>query len=334
MGLILLVLLAGVLLFLRWVTAYEPQDGAAVPSVGGGVSAPTAGEELTLATWNIGFAGLGAEADFLPDGGKRIRAESESAVRRHLEAITTRLAGFDADILLLQELADACVLTRGVDVLTEVRNSLPGYASVFTPTVHLATLPWLGRLTTGKGTFMRTAFDAGVRRALPVKNEAPFTVIQHYNVLETRLPRSDVRDWVVYNLHLAAFDDGSLRRRQLEALLDLMRAEVAAGHLVVAGGDWNLLLADTAFPSTASPDHRFWVRPLPDDLDLEGWTWAVDPDVPTCRTLERPFERGVNFTCVIDGFLVGPGVEILDVETSDLGFADSDHQPVSVRIRG
>lgn len=33
---------------------------------------------------------------------------------------------------------------------------------------------------------------------------------------------------------------------------------------------------------------------------------------------------------VIDGFIISPNVELLDVETLDLGFENSDHNPVII----
>lgn len=153
--------------------------------------------------------------------------------------------------------------------------------------------------------------------------------------LETRIPIAGrATQWVIFNVHLAAFDDGSLRRAQLDTLLALVKEEHARGNRVIAAGDWNHRLVDTEFPSTAPMEARFWVRDLPDNLDLEGWTWAVDPSVPTCRTLEQRYVAGVNYTCVIDGALVSPGIEVVEVSTVDLGFADSDHQPVRLRVRG
>ena len=59
----------------------------------------------------------------------------------------------------------------------------------------------------------------------------------------------------------------------------------------------------------------------------------MDPTRPTNRTLEQPYRAGVNYTSVIDGLLVSPNVEVLGVETVDLEFAHSDHNPVRARLR-
>ncbi len=255
-------------------------------------------------------------------------------VEQYRDGIVAQLKDFGADFLLLQELAHGSFLTRGVEVMHSVQSRLANYQMTYTPTMQVTGLPLVGQLDVGKATFSRHRLTRAVRHGLPTTTDLPGLTLQHFNVLETRVPITGQSwEWVLFNVHLAAFDDGVLRRAQLDAVIALMQDEHARGNLVVAGGDWNLRLAATAFPSTAPEKHRFWVRDLPQDLGLEGWTWAADPAIPTCRTLERPYEVGVNYTCVIDGFLVSPGVEVLNVEGVDLGFKDSDHNPVVLRAR-
>jgi hypothetical protein len=83
-------------------------------------------------------------------------------------------------------------------------------------------------------------------------------------------------------------------------------AEYARGRHVIAGRDWNLRLADTAFQYTTSEKSKSWVRDLPTDVTPAGWLWAVDASTPTNRTLEQPYRPGVNYTSVIDGFWSHP----------------------------
>ncbi|MDE2112896.1 MAG: hypothetical protein KGJ79_17295, partial [Alphaproteobacteria bacterium] len=56
-----------------------------------------------------------------------------------------------------------------------------------------------------------------------------------------------------------------------------------------------------------------------------------DPHVPTVRTNNQPYRPGVNYTAIIDGFLVSPNVEIDSVTTIDTGFQFTDHQPTVLR---
>ena len=141
------------------------------------------------------------------------------------------------------------------------------------------------------------------------------------------------RELVLANVHLSAFDrEARTRLQQLYAIAGFMKAEEARGNYVVLGGDWNLVLADTRFAGTTEARFLSWLRPLPEGLPPLGWWKLVDPRTPTVRTLERPYEPGKNFTTIIDGFFLSPGVSPVCVQTIDLGFRYSDHQPVLLKF--
>jgi len=334
---VLVVVIAAVavlsLTIVRALLAFAPAKVETVTVRGPELLAVADTDTLDVLCWNIGYAGLGRGADFIADGGRHLRPHSHTQIEENLAAIRERLLAADADILLLQELARDSYLTRGVDVLGTLQADLVDHQMTFTPTVQVTDLPILGSLIVGKATSSRYAMAVAERRALATARRMGVTV-QHFNALSVRLAVKE-RDWqwVLLNVHLAAFDDGNLRQSQLKALLTWMQAEYKAGNRIVAGGDWNMRLAETDFAHTADPKHQFWVRDLPENLVPADWSWGVDSSVPTSRTLERPYSPGVNYTCVIDGFLVSPNVEIVAVQTVDLGFEHSDHNPVSIRIR-
>ena len=61
----------------------------------------------------------------------------------------------------------------------------------------------------------------------------------------------------------------------------------------------------------------------------------MDPSVPTCRSLDQPLEGAdlTNFQFyMIDGFVVSDNVEIKSVETKDMGFKATDHNPVVMDV--
>lgn len=43
----------------------------------------------------------------------------------------------------------------------------------------------------------------------------------------------------------------------------------------------------------------------------------------------KKYVEGENFVTIIDGFIVSPNVEIVNVQGKDLKFENSDHNPVS-----
>lgn len=329
-----LLLLLVVLILRTVLTAYRP---AALQSVE--ISGPPRplldfDSELKFLSWNVGFAGMSAEMDFIADGGRRYRASSSNQVEDNYNSILNQLQVIDAHILFLQELSRDSFLTRGKDVLGGLQQELINYRSLYTPTVRIRFLPLAGNLDIGKATWSTWDIESGIRRALPTCTDLPTITIQHFNILEARLPVQGVQwEWVLLNIHLSAFDDGDLREEQFKQVVALMEAEYRIGNRVVAGGDWNMLLADTEFPYTTDKEYLFWVRELPAGIVPQGWQWGLDSTVPTCRTLEQSYQIGVNYTCVIDGYLVSPNVEIVRTETVDLKFENSDHNPVVMVAR-
>ena len=329
---LLLVLVA---LILRAVlTAYRPAALQPVEISGPTRSQVNSDTELRFLSWNLGFAGMSAEMDFIADGGRRYRASSSNQVEDNYNSILNQIQVIDAQILFLQELSRDSFLTRGKDVLGGLQQDLANYRSVYTPTVRIRFLPLVGNLDIGKATWSTWDLESGVRRALPTSMDLPTITIQQFNILEARLPVQGVQwEWVLLNIHLSAFDDGDLREEQLQKVIALMEAEYRIGNRVVAGGDWNMLLADTEFPYTTDKKYLFWVHELPAGIVPQGWQWGLDSTVPTCRTLEQSYQIGVNYTCVIDGYLVSPNVEIVRTETVDLKFENSDHNPVVMVAR-
>ena len=68
----------------------------------------------------------------------------------------------------------------------------------------------------------------------------------------------------------------------------------------------------------------------------EGWSFACDLAVPSCRLLNQPYDPADAENTqhyVIDGFILSPNVELIEVECMDLGFENSDHNPVRISVK-
>ena len=94
---------------------------------------------------------------------------------------------------------------------------------------------------------------------------------------------------------------------------------------MVIGADWNLLLTPEGKMSTPSFD-------FPTELLPVDWSIHTCNKVPTVRSAEKPYERGSNFTAVIDGFVCSPGIVVEEVRALDLDFQHSDHNPVEIIV--
>jgi endonuclease/exonuclease/phosphatase family metal-dependent hydrolase len=282
--------------------------------------------EIQILSWNLGFGGLGEGAEFYPDGGRRFIPSSRREVLRNVRGIGDFVQRAGADVFLFQEAARPSAVNRRVDLLAELETRLPGRWRAWSPQVGIR---W-PRVSVGLAVFAPGPPRRVERLELPGEKRW-----QRFHLLVTRFPvPGGSGDLVLADVHLSAFDpQASLRRGQLEAIADFLRAESGRGSYVVLGGDWNLLLADTRFPYTTEERYFFWVHPLPAGFPPAGFRLAVDERVASVRTLERPYVRGANYTAVIDGFLVSSNLSVLSVRTVDLGFRFSDHQPVEVRLR-
>ncbi len=142
-------------------------------------------------------------------------------------------------------------------------------------------------------------------------------------------------DLVIMNTHNSAYVyDSALRARELEIIKSEMLNQYAAGHYVIAGGDWNANPPGFE-PSGTFNGHRFEASRVHMDPNLlpDGWTWAYDPNAPTNRNNDRAYQKGLNGTTCLDYFVVSPNVEIVDIRTIDLDFRDSDHNPVFLKVK-
>lgn len=292
-------------------------------------------DTLSVLSWNIGYAGLGADADFVADGGKSLFPRSRQVVRRNLAAVCSLLKNYEVDVYLLQEIARNSKLTRSVDVLSGITGALNNYCWAFSPTISIRRFPFLGNLAIGNLFLSRVKPLSTMRVSLPREKKRWFWIIQQYhNMVVAHFAKSgSSKEWIIFNVHLAAFDKGGhTRHKQLDFIKGYASREFERGNYVIIGGDWNHRLLHTSFPHRTDDKYLTWLQDLPSQFTLDGWKWGLDPTHPTVRTLHKSYSKGDNYTTIIDGFLVSPNVEIEKVETIDLEFRNTDHHPVFMRV--
>lgn len=293
--------------------------------------APDAG--LTITTWNVGYAGMGAESDFIFDLGKQRRPLSGQLVDRNLDAIAQELGTLDSDLILVQEAAQPSWVTYQRDVLSGLSAALPGYSMSFGADVNTRFVPPPFNVQVGNATFSRIPIEAAERRGLPLEPTFQMGIFRKgYRMHVSRI--GGAHNWVIVNVHLSTFDsaEDDVRRAQVEAILEFARSEYSKGARVIVGGDWNLRLAETHFAHSTAESFQFWIRDFPKPLLPEGWSLVADPKVPSVRLAHQPYRARETYTLVIDGFLVSPNVAVQDVKTHNLRFVHSDHHPVTARF--
>lgn len=297
------------------------------------------GTELSLMIWNVGYCGLGADMDFFYDGGKQVRT-SEKNLSENLTSVTAFLAeNKSTDFILLQEVDKDSSRSYSTDEFHAALNSLKTFHGVFgiNYNVKFVPLPFtspLGKVFSGLGTFSQKIPSSSVRYSFPGNYKWPKNLFMLDRCfLVNRYPVSDGKELLMINTHNSAYDDGSLKKRQMDYLKSFLLTEYNRGNYIIVGGDWNQCPPgfSPGFDKTLLDTNKFSM--IEPDYLPQGWTWLYDDKTPTNRRLYTPYEEGKSLVTVIDYYLLSPNVEGLYSRTGDLKFNHSDHQPVFAGVK-
>ncbi len=341
--LILILVLAVAALF-AWltVTEYKPAAVEDLTPLSTSYQKLSAGQTLDVLSWNIGYGGLGKASDFFMDGGSEVRAAGPNAVGEYLNGIKSYLYGDLPDLVLLQEVDTDSSRTYDIDetaYLTDSQRAVLSrvYAMNYSCSFVPFPLPPMGKVHSGLYTMTQTNISSAQRIALPCPFSWPTrTANLKRCLLVSYLPiEGSESQLVLVNLHLEAYDDGEGKIAQTKQLRDFIQSEYEKGNYVIAGGDFNQAFPGSleVYPNTHP---ELWsINTLDDSMLPEGWQFACDLSTPTCRLLNQPYnpEDTVNTQYyVIDGFILSPNVQLNSVESVDLGFENSDHNPVRISV--
>lgn len=294
-----------------------------------------AGTTISVLDWNIGYAGLGKESDFIMDGGENLLPPSRQIVEKNLAGIQKILRAHPSDFYFIQEAADPDMLTYGVDVFGGIKDALPNTDWIHAFGYHTKFIPTKWAVKNGTAFFSRLKTKPVKLIRLPNEPTRIYGILQRQYHIQVR-EFSDARDkeWVIINIHLSAFDEGgNIRIQQFEKLLSIARQYYADGKHVVIGGDWNMQLTPTDFPNTTKEKDLFWLKVLPREKLPSDWQLVFDPNIASVRTNYQPYINGENYTTIIDGYLVSPNVEVISVNGIDTNFEFTDHQPVLAKFK-
>ena len=337
--LVVLATAAGLILWLS-VAEYKPEATEAVSFIVRDDTAPSLpqGESVTVLSWNIGYAGLGSNADFFMDGGENVKSSDRVRVESNLLNINELLYGENApDLIMLQEVDVDSSRTYAIDESAVLAGKNAAHALNYSCPFVPYPLPPIGRVNSGVFTTTNYAMDAAQRISLPCPFSWPVSTANLKRcLLVSRHPiEGSDSQLVLVNLHLEAYDDGEGKIAQTKQLKDFIQAEYEQGNYVIAGGDFNQIFpgSPAVYPNT----HPELWEPgvLTDDMLPEGWSFAYDLSTPSCRLLNQPYDpEDADNTqhYVIDGFILSPNVKLESVETLDLGFLWSDHNPVQISV--
>ncbi len=337
---VLLIVILVAAAFLIWLSVSEYKPEPVEPArIQNGLEEKqiSLGKEINVLSWNIGYGGLGKGADCFMDGGKDVNPDSKETVEKYLTGIGDYINEENPDLLMLQETDYSSARSFDINETALFDRGNNAYAPNFLCEFVPYPLPPIGRVDSGLFTTTEYQIDEANRIALP----CPFTwPVRTANLkrclLASYLPiENSDKKLVLVNLHLEAYDDGEGKIAQTKMLREFIEKEYKKGNYVIAGGDFN-----QTFPGSMETYpivHKdYWVPGVLENSFLpEGWEFTYDVTNPTCRLLNHPYyEKDKEHTqhYVLDGFILSPNVQINSVESVNLHFENSDHNPVKINV--
>ncbi len=308
----------------------------------------------SISTFNIGFGAYDREFDFFMDSGvmadgtvvsgTRAKAESKERVLENTNGAIDIIENLATDFVFLQEVDTDSTRSYFVNQYEMFQNALEGYSSSFASNFHSGYLIYpfndhIGSIQSGVATFSKYEIAESVRRSFPVDESFVskfFDLDRCFVVNRLNIEGSD-KQLVLVNLHMSAYDEGGvIRAQQLEMLKNFISAEYSKGNYVIAGGDWNHDIADSLEYFPSQQQIPAWVQQITEEDIPDGFSFAKTLNAPTCRAAEMPYTEGVNYTVVIDGFLVSDNIQIETISNidtingKDISFLYSDHNAVKM----
>lgn len=332
---VLILAFAALVVYLS-VTEYSPEDRKPAEWLyiqsGDAVSI---GEQMTIYTWNIGYAGLDAKTDFFMDGGNNVNPSSDD-VADNMAAIKEFISSNEADAWFIQEIDTHSARTGYMNQLEDIASVYDGsYALAYNYKCEFVPIPLppIGKMESGIATFTSGSVKSGSERiALPCPFSWPVSIANLKRCLMvTRLAvEGSDKQVVLINLHLEAYDDGEGKIAQTKLLMQVLEKEYAKGNYVIAGGDFNQSFPGVLDKYPVADD--VWTPGMLEERSLpSGFKYVFDEESATCRLLDRPLDEGSQLY-VLDGFIVSPNVKVDLVDTVELGFVNSDHNPVKLQV--
>ncbi len=336
---LVLFLLSCFLLFAS-VRDYRPPSKQVIPMEHNSSPDAITSHKLSFMIWNIGYGGLGQEMDFFYDGGVQVRPQ-KMLYQKYFDGITNFISQNNTiDFILLQEVDQKSKRSYFNNQAALISDAMKNYGAAFAKNYDVTFVPVplqnpMGRVKSGLLTLSkynpliteRIAYEGNF--AWPKRL---FMLDRCFLVQRFRVETG--RELVVINTHNSAFDDGQLRKSQMEKLCRFALDEYAKGNYVVLGGDWNQNPPGFQAEKITSGDFavsndlgNIETNEMPSD-----WIWAYDPKTPSNRSVQKSYTKTKTPTTIIDFFLVSPNISIENIETQDLNFAYADHNPVLLSL--
>lgn len=329
------------------ITYYRIGDNTLIETVNNQSTLVELNKEYSIQTYNIGFGAYDHEFSFFMDSGEMLDGTKVQGTRgkaANLEVVLKNTAGAievskatNSDFYIFQEVDVKADRSYKVNQLNELTKSFDEYGAAFAYNFHSAFLAYPipdfhGASDAGLLTLSKYQVSQNIRKQYIIDMSFPYKYMDLDRCfLITRIPTANNKELVIINSHMSAYDaGGKIRQQQLAQLNAVLAEEYAKGNYVILGGDFNHDIANSKGIFETQQKEPAWVADLSNADIAEHYSIVVASnyqDVPTCRSTDLAYIKGVNYTVVIDGFIISDNISATAINV-DNNFAYSDHNPV------
>ncbi len=290
---------------------------------------------FSVIIWNIGYCGMDKTMDFFYDGGKQTRVSKKQTLI-NIAAIKKFFKKYKGktDFFLLQEVdkkAKRSYKTNQQDTISKILNDYNSYFA-YNYKVAFVPIPFLkpyGKVQAGLATYSKHKPLKVVRFQYPGNFSFPTNLFMLDRCfIESRYKLNNGKELLMINLHNSAFDDGSLKAQQLNYLKKYIKNEYKKGNYLIIGGDWN------QSPPYFEPNYHDYINDtlsnsyIPADFFGDNFVFVYDNTSPTNRRSFEAYNKLKTPVTVIDFYMISDNIKIENIETINLNFENSDHNPV------
>lgn len=350
-GLVGLFLLT-IIIYLLYVVCgyYRLEDNITLDISNNNLGVVTTDVSYTIITYNVGFGAYspdytffmdtGTMKDGTPTQGKYGTAISKADVEKNIRGSSGVIKEQNPDFAIIQEVDYDSTRSYKVDQRVAF-SSLEGYASTMAINYHSSYLFYPfndphGKNNAGIMTLSKYKINDSTRYAFPIANDfSKFTDLDRCFAI-THIPTENGQTLSIISLHMSAYDEGGvIRKQQAELLKRVLEDEYAKGYYVIAGGDFNQDLIEDLEKFPSNQNVPGWISTYDKNDIPEHFAIVADKnsDVGSCRGADVIWERGKDYTCVIDGFIVSDNIDVELIQIIDTDFAFSDHNPVKLQFK-
>jgi len=274
--------------------------------------------------------------DFFYDGGTKTRDTEERTLENLHQIVDFISSQSNIDFMLLQEVDVEAKRSYYINERDSIEKYLPDYLSLYADNYLVKYVPVpisdpMGYVQAGLQFLSNYIPMESVRYSFPGNYSWPTSLFMLDRCfISNRYNLKNGKELIIINTHNSAFDDGALKKQQLEYLKQFLEIEYTKGNYFVVGGDWNQNPPglDISKFGKHSNSENFQLSMLDKEIFPSDWQWIYDPNIATNRSNVKPYTKGETSITVLDFFLLSPNLKANFVTSIDLEFKNSDHQPI------